>query len=90
MNIRPIGKRVLVIEEKIEEKRASGLIIPGNAEEKKVRYGRAIAVGSSVEEVRRDEKIIFDRNSGRNIEDAGEDYILLEADEVLAVVEGEE
>jgi len=86
MNIRPIGKRVLVIEEKIEEKRASGLIIPGNAEEKKVRYGRVIAVGSSVEEIRRGEKIIFDRNSGRNIED----YILLEADEVLAVVEGEE
>lgn len=89
MNIRPIGKRVLVIEEKIEEKRVSGLIIPGSSEEKKIKYGRVMAVGGSVEEIAKDERVIFDGKSGRTIEDAGSKYILLELEEVLAVAEGE-
>lgn len=89
MNIRPIGKRVLVIEEKIEEKRASGLIIPGSSEEKKVRYGKVTAVGGSVKEIAVGDRIIFDGRSGRIIEDAGSKYILLEVEEVLAVAEGE-
>lgn len=89
MSIRPIGKRVLVIEEKADEKRASGLIIPGNSEDKKVKYARVVAAGRSVDEITTDEKIIFGSKSGREVEDRGQKYILLELDEVLAVVEGE-
>ncbi len=89
MDIRPIGKRVLVIEEKIEEKRASGLIIPGSGEEKKIRYGKVTAAGGSVKEVAVGDRVIFDGKSGRSIEDAGTKYILLELEEVLAVAEGE-
>ena len=89
MNIKPIGKRVIVIEEKVTEKRASGLIIPGNSEEKKVKYGVIEAVGSSVEEVTKGDRILFDRTSGREIESSNGKYILLELEEVLAVVEGE-
>jgi len=89
MSIRPIGKRVLVTEKKVEEKRASGLIIPGNSDDRKIRYGRVAAVGTSVEEVSAGETVIFGSRSGRDIEDRGEKYILLELDEVMAVVEGE-
>ena len=89
MSIRPIGKRVLILEKKADERRASGLIIPGPSSDKKVKYGRIEAVGSTVDEVRKGDTIIFDGNRGREIEDQGEKYLLLEIDEVLAVVEEE-
>lgn len=89
MSIRPIGKRILVTEEKIEEKRASGLIIPGNSEDKKIKYGRIEAVGKPVEDVVTGERVIFGSRSGKEIEDRGTKYILLEIDEILAVVEEE-
>ncbi len=89
MSIRPIGKRVLVIEEKIEEKRASGLILPGSSEERTIKYGRVTAVGGSVKEVAVGERVIFEGRSGRSIEDEGSKYILLELEEILAVAEGE-
>ena len=89
MSIRPIGKRVLVVEKKAEEKRASGLIIPGASSDKKVRYGRVEAVGNTVDEIRTGDTVIFDGNSGKEIEDRGQKYVLLNLDEVLAVVEEE-
>ena len=89
MSIRPIGKRILVIDEKVEEKRASGLIIPGNSEDKKVKYARVVATGKTIDEIAVDEKIIYSVVSGKEVEDRGQKYILLELDEVLAVVEGE-
>jgi len=89
MSIRPIGNRVLVIEETAQEKRASGLIIPGNSDDKKVKYARVVAAGKTVDEIKADEKIIFRSKSGREVENRGQKYILLELDEVLAVVEGE-
>ena len=89
MSIRPIGKRILVIEEKVQEKRASGLIIPGNSEDKKVKYGRIVWTGKTIDEIVVDEKIIYSARSGKEVEDRGQKYILLELDEILAVVEGE-
>lgn len=89
MSIRPIGKRILVIEEKVQEKRASGLIIPGNSEDKKVKYARVVATGKTIDEIAVDEKIIYSAIDGKEVEDRGQKYILLELDEVLAVVEGE-
>ncbi len=85
VRIRPIGKRVLVI----EEKRASGLILPGSSEERTIKYGRVTAVGGSVKEVAVGERVIFEGRSGRSIEDEGSKYILLELEEILAVAEGE-
>ncbi len=89
MGIRPIGKRVLIIEEKVAEKRASGLIIPGNSEDKKVKYGKVVAVGKANEDIAADERVIYGSDSGKEVEDRGQKYILLELEEILAVVEGE-
>lgn len=89
MSIRPIGKRILITEEKAEEKRASGLIIPGNSEDKKVKYGKVMAVGKTIDEIAVDERVIYSARSGKDVEDRGQKYILLELDEVLAVVEGD-
>ena len=45
MNIRPIGERVLVKLVKVEEKTASGIILPGAGEKEKPNLGEVIAVG---------------------------------------------
>ena len=45
VNIRPIGERVLVKLVKVEEKTASGIILPGAGEKEKPNLGEVIAVG---------------------------------------------
>jgi chaperonin GroES len=89
MIIRPIGERVLVNPIKMEEKTASGLIIPGAADKDKPNLGIIEAVGSGekLQEVKKGDKIVYARFSGTEIKDGSEKYIILNIEDVLAVVD---
>jgi chaperonin GroES len=89
MIIRPIGERVLVKPIKMEEKTASGLIIPGAADKDKPNLGIIEAVGSGekLQEVKKGDKIVYARFSGTEIKDGSEKYIILNIENVLAVVD---
>lgn len=84
--IRPIGKRVLIKEEVVEEKRASGLIIPGMSDDRGIRYGVVEEIGRGIDEVNKGERIVFAKEAGRILEHNRQKYTLLEIDEILAVV----
>ncbi len=88
MKIKPIGKRVLVKPLKMEEKTSSGIILPGQGEKEVPNMGEIISVGSGEElkEVSAGDQIVYKRYSGTEIKDGDDKYIILEIEDVLAVV----
>ncbi len=88
MNFQPLGQRVLV--ERVEEATttASGIIIPDNAKEKPL-SGKILAVSKEVSEegeVKVDDKVLFAKYSGTDVNIDGKDYLVLNLDDVLGVL----
>ena len=95
MSLKPLGDRVLVKPEAAEEKTATGLYIASNAQEKPQR-GEVIAVGAGKlndagerlpMDVKVGDKVIYGKFGGNEVKIDGEDYLLLRADDIYAVVE---
>lgn len=89
MKIRPIGERVLVKPIKIEEKTASGIILPGAGDKERPNMAEVIAVGSGekMEAIKVGEKVVYAKFSGTEIKDGEEKYLVLNIEDVLAVIE---
>ena len=95
MNLKPLGDRVLVKPDPAEEKTASGLYIASNAQEKPQR-GTVMAVGAGKldddgnripMDVKEGDIIIYGKYGGNEIKIDGEDYLLMRADDIYAIVE---
>lgn len=95
MNLKPLGDRVLVKPDPAEQKTASGLYIASNAQEKPQR-GTVIAVGAGKldddgnripMDVKEGDVIIYGKYGGNEIKIDGEDYLLMRADDIYAIVE---
>lgn len=91
----PIADRVLVRPAEAETVSASGIVLPGSAQEKPMRgevlavgKGRAAADGRLLEmPVSTGDMVVYGKYSGSDIKFEGEDYKILRADEILAVIE---
>jgi len=85
MNFKPLGKRVLL--KRVEEANttSSGIIIPDNAKEKPSR-GEVIAVSSEVSELVCGNEVLFGKYSGNEISLDGEEYIVLDIDDVFGII----
>ncbi|MDY4889244.1 MAG: co-chaperone GroES [Sphaerochaetaceae bacterium] len=86
MNIKPLGERVLVKIEQLQEKTASGIIIPQTAQEK-TQIGLVAAVGSDVKSIKVGEKIMHDKYAGTSVKMDGDEYLILNIKDVLAVID---
>ncbi|MCA1739436.1 MAG: co-chaperone GroES [Actinobacteria bacterium] len=87
MNFRPIGKRALVKPVEQEEKTASGIVLPQTAKEKP-QTASIIAIGDSENGgVSEGDLVVFARYSGAKINLNDEDYLILDSDDLLGVVE---
>ncbi len=87
MKIIPLGERVLLKAAKTEEKTASGIFIPQAAQEK-TQIATVVAVGNSEEiTVKVGQKVLHDKYAGTEIKDGGEDYLILNYQDILAVIE---
>lgn len=87
MKIIPLGERVLLKAAKTEEKTASGIYIPQAAQEK-TQIATVVAVGTSEEiTVKVGQKVLHDKYAGTEIKDDGEDYLILNYQDILAVIE---
>jgi chaperonin GroES len=87
MKIRPLGNRVLLKPVETEEKTKSGLYIPDSAKEKPLQ-AKVIAVGDGKEvHVKPGDKVIYESFGGSEIKVNGEKHILMDAKDILAVVE---
>ncbi|MDQ3911370.1 MAG: co-chaperone GroES [Actinomycetota bacterium] len=88
MKFKPLGERALVKVVEREETTASGIVLPDTAKEKP-QMAEVIAVGESEDvKVGQGDVIVFAKYSGTEITLDGEDYMILDADDILGVVEG--
>ena len=95
VNIKPLEDRILVKTLDAEQTTASGLVIPDTAKEKP-QEGEVIAVGPGRFNEDGDEripldisvgdKVIYSKYGGTEIKHGGEEYLILSARDVLAVV----
>ena len=87
MIIKPLGERVLIKQTEQEEVTKSGIVLPGTASKEKPIIGEVLAIGVKVEDIKVGNKVIFEKYSGTEIKDGEESYLILEKDNVLAIVE---
>lgn len=82
-NYTPLGTRVVITQDKPEEKTASGLYIPDSAQEKPNR-GTVIAVADK-SELKVGDKVIYAKFTGKEVEVDKVTYVLLKEDDILLV-----
>ncbi len=93
--IKPLEDRIVVQASDAESTTASGLVIPDTAKEKP-QEGTVLAVGPGRFEdgnrvpldVKVGDKVLYSKYGGTEVKYAGEEYLVLSARDVLAVIEG--
>jgi chaperonin GroES len=94
MKIRPLADRLVVKRLEQETKTKGGIIIPDTAKEKPVE-GVVVAIGSGKVlkngkvrplDVKEGDRILFGKYSGTEIKLDGVEHVLLNEDDVLAIV----
>ncbi|TRZ87249.1 MAG: co-chaperone GroES [Methanosarcinales archaeon] len=90
MQIKPVGKRVLIKPMKEDEKTKGGIFIPETAKEKK-KQGIVIEIGNIDEKetpVKKGDIILYTGYSSEEMEIEGEKYLILDAKDIIAKIEG--
>jgi chaperonin GroES len=94
MNLQPLEDRLVVRPAEAEETTASGLVIPDTAKEKP-QQGEVLAVGPGRRsdsgdlipvDVAVGDKVVYSKYGGTEITIEGEDLLILQARDVLAIV----
>jgi chaperonin GroES len=95
IKLQPLGDRVVVQREEVEERTSGGIVLPDTAREKPAR-GKVVAVGDgrlledgtrSQLQVKVGDRVLFTSYAGENIKVADEEYLLMREDDILAVIE---
>ena len=95
MNIRPLQDRVIVKRIAEEEKSKGGIFIPDTAKEKP-QEGKVVAVGKGKVnddgkitplDVKVNDRILFGKYSGTEINVDGEEHLIMREDDILGVIE---
>ena len=96
VSIKPLEDRIVIKQVEAEQTTASGLVIPDTAKEKP-QEGEVLAVGDGrfddsgkriPVDVHVGDKVIYSKYGGTEVKYAGEEYLILSARDVLAVVVG--
>jgi chaperonin GroES len=95
IKIQPLGKRILVKAEELEDKTPGGLLIPPTAnDDKRPATGKVVKLGLGKDKKGKDfvfdikvgDIIYFKKYSPEEVSIDGEDYLLLDVDDVLAII----
>jgi chaperonin GroES len=85
--IQPLGDYVVAQALEAQTKTASGLYIPGGAQEKP-QVVHVVAVGKAVQNVKVGDQIIFKGYAQTDIKVDGENYVLVKEEDIIATVKG--
>src|SRR5919199_3345302 len=95
MNLQPLGDRLVVETLDEEATTASGIILPDTAQEKPQR-GTVLAVGPGKRldsgqlapvDIKVGDTVLYGKYGGTEVTVDGKDFVIIRADEILAVVE---
>lgn len=93
--LKPINDKVVLKRMKEEEKTKGGIVLPDTAQEKPTK-GEVIAVGPGKlldsgnrvpPQIKRGDKVIYSKYAGTEVKLNGNEYVILDESDVLAVVE---
>jgi chaperonin GroES len=93
--IKPLGSKVLVDQAEAEEVTKGGIVLPETAKEKP-KQGTIIAVGQgklqsdgkrSSFTVKAGDKVLFSTYAGTDIKIGGEQYLLMDESDILAIID---
>ena len=90
MNIKPIGERVLLKPIKKEEKTKSGILLSSkssNTDTQNQAEVIALGKGEKLDGIKVGDKVVFNKFSGNEIEDGNIKYLIVNAEDILAVIE---
>ncbi len=94
VNIKPLEDKILIQAVEAETTTASGLVIPDSAKEKP-QEGKVIAVGEGrvtdqgnriPVDVKEGDTVIYSKYGGTEVRYGGQEYLILSARDILAVV----
>lgn len=86
MNIQPMAEYIVVQAETAQNKTASGLYLPGNAQEKP-KTAKVIAVGAGVVDIKVGQRIIYKNEyEATNVKSGKDEYTLVFYKNVIATV----
>ncbi len=94
MNLKPLNDRVVLKQLAAEETTKSGIVLPGQAQEKP-QEAEVVAVGPGgvvdgkeiVMQVSVGDKVIYSKYSGTEVKLSGVEYIIVKQNDILAIVE---
>lgn len=93
--LKPIGNRILAKRLEPEDKIKGGIILPDTAK-KKQETAQVVAIGTGKKDkkgilipfpVKVGDKILMDKYSGQEVTINGEEFVILRADDIIAIVE---
>ena len=85
--IQPLADYVVAQQEEAETKTASGLYIPGGAQEKP-KVAKVLAVGKEVKNVKVGDRIIYGGYSNTDVKLGKDTYMLVKEENIYATVKG--
>ena len=89
VNVRPLSDRDLIKPAEMEQKTASGIIIPDTAKEKPMR-GEVVAVGPGKKDepmsVKVGDQVLYGKYSGTEIAIDGIDYLIMKENDIYAII----
>lgn len=89
MKLVPLGDRVVLKQLEAEEKTKSGIVLPGQAQEKP-QQAEVVAVGPGTEEVKMEvavgDQVIYSKYAGTDVKLEDAEYIIVKQNDILAVV----
>ncbi len=94
MSLRPLGDKVVIKVKEEEVTTASGIVLPGSAQEKP-QQGTVIAVGSGEVldgkrvplDVKEGDQVIYSKYTGSEVKVGDEEFLILRQSDILAVIE---
>jgi len=95
MKLKPLDDRVVIKQSEAEEKTSGGIYLPDTAKEKP-QIGKVIAAGPgkmldngkrNKMSVKKNDKVIYAKYLGNEIEIDGEKYVILHESDILGIVE---
>lgn len=86
MKIKPLGDKVLIKIQAVEERTASGLYIPETAKDKESLKGIVIDRGES-RVIEDGDKVIYEKYAGTNVKIDDENHLLIEIKNIIAIIE---
>ena len=89
VNIKPLTDRVVIEPTPVQEKTASGIIIPDASKEKPLK-GKVVAAGKGTKDdpitVKVGDTVLYGKYAGTELKLEGKDYLIMRESDILAII----